>query len=125
VRAPDVACAGVRVAGSLDEWLELAGDDARLRDGLEALHAQFRDADTLGSLINPRQASEVDKLTGVDFEELEPLLHEALAKETSHDPAAAVFGRQAAGVAHAATLLARQYTLVVTNPPFLGRGKQG
>ena len=120
---PNVACSGIRVAGSLDDWLKLAGDDARLRDGLEALHAQFKDADTLGSLINPRRASEVDTLMGVDFDQLEPLLHKALAKETVDDPAAAVFGRQAAGVAQAATLLSRQYTLITTNPPFLTIGR--
>jgi hypothetical protein len=122
---PNIACSGIRVAGSLDDWLKLAGDDARLRDGLEALHAQFKDADALGSLINPRRASEVDTLMGVDFEQLEPLLHKALTKEETKDPTAAVFGHQAEAVAKAATLLSNQYTLVSTNFPYLGMNKQG
>ena len=48
-----------------------------------------------------------------------------LAKETAYDPVAAVFGSAALGAARAAELLARQYTLVVTNVPYLARGKQG
>lgn len=121
---PNIACSGIRVAGSLDEWLKLAGDDERLRAGLAGLHAQFKDADTLGSLINLRRASQDGTLTSVDFDELEPLLHQALTLETTTDPAAALFGHQAEAVTHAATLLSRQYTLVTTNPPFLGRGLQ-
>jgi len=121
---PNVACSGIRVAGSLDDWRKLAGDDPRLQAGLEALHAQFKDADTLGSLINPKQATEGDTLLSVDYEELEPLLHLALQRETAEDPTAAIFGHQAQAITKAATYLSHQYTLVTTNPPFLGRGKQ-
>jgi hypothetical protein len=51
----NIGCSGIRVAGSRESWLELAGDDPRLRDGLERLHDVFKDADTLGSLIDPRR----------------------------------------------------------------------
>ena len=46
-------------------------------------------------------------------------------EETADDPVAAVFGNTALGVARAAELLARKYTLVATNVPYLARGKQG
>lgn len=121
---PNIACSGIRIAGSLEDWQNLAGDDARLQTGLEHLHAQFKDADTLGSLINPRQSTEEDTLLSVDYEQLEPLLHQALQRETPDDPTAAIFGHQAQAITKAATLLSHQYTLVTTNPPFLflGRG---
>src|SRR5207253_1621666 len=91
---------------------------------LRQLHSQFKDADILGSLIDPRQATNAGTLLAISYEELEPLLQRALAREATHDPTAAVFGHQVAGVAKAAHLLGRNYTLVATNPPFLGRAKQ-
>ena len=60
-----------------------------------------------------------------DFGKVAPLLQDALAKEEEQDPVSAVFGGAALGVARAAELLARQYTLVATNVPYLARGKQG
>ena len=93
------------MAGSRDSWLELAGDDPRLRDGLERLHDVFKDADTLGSLIDPKRTVADDGLMAVGWEEIQPLLTQALTAETTDDPAAAVFGAQVAGVAKAADLL--------------------
>ena len=75
----------------------------------------------LGSLINPR-AAEGDLLEA-GFHELQPLLEKALAQETKDDTAheMAVTAR---GLAKAAEILAGQFTLVATNVPYLGRGKQ-
>ena len=117
----NIGCSGIRVAGSRDSWLELAGDDRRLRDGLERLHEVFKDADTLGSLIDPKKTVADDGLMAVEWDEIEPLLTKALHRETTTDPAASVFGNSAKAVAKAAALLANTYTLVATNPPFLGR----
>ena len=57
------------------------------------------------------------------FHELQPLLEKALAQETKDDTAheMAVTAR---GLAKAAEILAGQFTLVATNVPYLGRGKQ-
>jgi len=122
---PNIACSGIPVQGQLDAWRRLAGEDARPTNALAQLHALFRDAPTLGSLIDPRAVAARDRLFMVDFAEVEPLLERALARErAADDPATALFGEAARGVARAARLLARRYTLVATNVPYLARGKQ-
>ena len=127
---PHIACTGIPVKAPVDEWKSLGRGDARLGNALIRLHVLFRDADTLGSLIDPRPVVEVTEptelqrsLEDVDWEEVAPLLSEALHREAA-DPATAVFGTHAAGIARAADYLSRQYTLITTNPPFLGRSKQ-
>jgi hypothetical protein len=57
------------------------------------------------------------------FHELQPLLEKALAQETKHDTAHEM-AVTAQGLAKAAEILAGQFTLVATNVPYLGRGKQ-
>lgn len=128
---PNIACSGIPVKAPVEEWKALAGGDERLEDALVRLHILFRDADTLGSLIDPRRATEVSDPTGlqasledVAWDDIAPLLEQATARETT-DPATAVLGADAAGVARAADLLARPYVLVATNVPYLQRKKQG
>jgi hypothetical protein len=118
----NLACSGIPTRGSLEEWTKLAKGEQRLELALSRLHELFREADTLGSLIDPRRAVEDGTLMSVPFEEVAPLLERALANEP--DPVAAVFGDSAREVAKAAALLACKYRLVVTNPPYLARGKQ-
>jgi hypothetical protein len=127
---PNIACSGMPVKASLDEWKALACGDVRLENALARLHILFRDAETLGSLIDPRRATEFGNpteaqrsLDDVDWTEIAPLLVIALSTEQS-DPAAAVLGADAAGLLRAATLLSGTYTLIATNVPYLGRGKQ-
>ena len=118
----NLACSGIPTRGSLEEWTKLAQGDERLELALARLHELFREADTLGSLIDPRRAVEDGTLMSLPFEEVAPLLEQALANDPN--PVAAVFGDGAREVAKAAALLAGSYTLVATNPPFLARGKQ-
>ena len=127
---PNIACSGIPVKASVDEWKQLAGGDERLENALVRLHILFRDADTLGSLIDPKRAVEISDPTGlqasfddVDWDDIQPLLTAALTKE-SDDPAMAVLGADAAGIARAADYLSRQYTLIATNVPYLGISKQ-
>lgn len=126
---PNVACSGTPAKSPLDEWLALAEGDDRLEQALGRLHELFKEADTLGSLIQPRLATELSdpsrmqrSLEDVAFEDVAPLLDAATKKELK-DPAVAVLGADAAGIARAARLLAGNYTLAVTNPPFLTRSK--
>jgi hypothetical protein len=120
---PHIACSGIPVAGQLETWTTLAGNDDRLSITLESLYELFRNAPDLGSLINPTYVPMQKRLFQADYTEVEQLLKLALAKEKD-DPTAAVFGAAAEGVAKAAMLLARTYTLVVTNVPYLKNGKQ-
>lgn len=119
----NIACSGVPARGKVEEWRRLAQGDSRLADALERLYYLFKDADTLGSLIDPRRAAEADTLLGVEYEEVAPLLHEALSRYGGDDPAQQVFAQAAEDVATAAKLLAGRYTLVATNVPFAARGK--
>lgn len=123
---PNVACSGIPAKGPLAEWTKLADRDYKLEAALTRLHELFRDADTLGSLIDPVRVSEQAGLESVDWDTIAPLLTAALEGEASKtgDPAAEVFGQAAAGIARAAQLLSRKYTLIATNPPYLGAGKQ-
>jgi len=128
---PNIACSGIPVKAPVEEWTKLARGDERLENALARLHVLFRDADTLGSLIDPRSTADTSargtgqrSMEDVDWEEIAPLLKRATERETS-DPAHAVLGADAAGIARAAELLARRYTLVITNPPYLPRTKCG
>ena len=83
---------------------------------------RFQKAPVLGSLIDPRK----DKATNYasSFQELQPLLEQALADERADD-AAHELAVIAQGIAKAAELLAAQFTLIATNVPYLMRRKQG
>ena len=119
--AMNLACSGLAPNTREADWLAIAGDNEKLRNGMERLYRLFQKAAVLGSLINPR-AGEGDLLVAA-FHELQPLLEKALAQETKDDTAheMAVTAR---GLAKAAEILAGQFTLVATNVPYLGRGKQ-
>ena len=128
---PNVACSGIPVKAPADEWEKLADGDARIERALARLHLLFREADTLGSLIDPQAAAEMSdsighqsSLEAVDWEQVAPLLATAADLEVV-DPATTVLGFDAAGLARAAQFLSRTYTLVTTNPPFLARWRQG
>jgi hypothetical protein len=120
IGALQLACSGVAPNVLEQEWTALSGKDERLRAGMARLHALFKNAPVLGSLINPR-ADKGDLLVA-EFHELQPLLEKALANQTNDDTAheMAVTAR---GLAKAAELLADRFTLVATNVPYLGHTK--
>ncbi len=118
--AMNLACSGLAPNVKKAEWLNLAGNDEKLQRGMERLYQLFQKAPILGSLINPHSD---DDLLVAAFHDLQPLLKKALSQETKDDTAheMAVTAR---GLAKAAEILAGQFTLVATNVPYLGRGKQ-
>lgn len=127
---PNISCSGIPVKATAEEWKALASGDQRLGRALDRLHGLFRDADTLGSLIDLRRAigdigarGSQASLEDVDWEEVVPLVEAATGSEAP-DPAMAILGGEAAGMVRAAESLSRQYILVCTNVPFLGRGRQ-
>ena len=119
--AMNLACSGLAPNTSESEWLALAGDNERLRNGMKRLYQLFDNAAVLGSLINPR-AGEAD-LFMAGFNELQPLLEQALAPESQDDTSQEV-AVTARGLAKAAEILADQFTLVATNVPYLGKADQ-
>jgi len=124
--APQIACSGVPVRAARADWEALAGDDEQLGRSLLGLHRVFGQADTLGSLIDPRLAEHQDGLikrdlsVGVSADRVRALVGLALQSEGQEDT---VLGHAAEDVVHAATLLGEHYTLVATNPPYLSRQK--
>jgi hypothetical protein len=120
--APQIACSGVPVRGALQDWEALAGEDDELRKAMRGLHSLFRNADSLGSLVDPRPKDHGDGLfgrdlaVGVSADRVRSLLAAALRGESQD---ATVLGHAAEDVIHAAGLLGRSYTLVATNPPYL------
>ncbi len=123
--ALNVACSGIAAGGQHEDWTGLARGDVNMERTLKRLHELFVNAQDLGSLIDPMNVPVPELMFTPDFGKVAPLLQDALAKEEEQDPVSAVFGGAALGVARAAELLARQYTLVATNVPYLARGKQG
>ena len=116
-----VACSGLAPLATTEEWLKLVGSNERLREGMSKLYQLFAQAPILGSLIDPR-AIKGDLLEAA-YAELQPLLVKAL-KRAANEPAAHEMSITASGVAKAAALLAGQFTIIATNVPYLGRGKQ-
>lgn len=116
----NIASSGVAPRGKRPEWAALAGDDTRLRAGMENLYDLFKLAPELGSLTQPG----ADLLT-IGYAELQPLLDRALQSEAARDDAERTeAGVAARGLARAAEILAGTYHLVITNVPYLERGKQ-
>jgi len=143
-RLPDLnlACSGLAPNAPRDEWTRLSDDaadagglppkrdllgvedtlmSAPLRNSLGALHDLFAQAPVLGSLVDPRVV-EAD-LYQHDYESVRVLLGALLDRERGSDEQneRAV---AAQGMARAAELLAGRYHLVITNVPYLARGKQ-
>ena len=117
----NLACSGLAPNAKQADWLKLAGDNEKLRNGMERLYRLFQEAAVLGSLINPCAVG--GDLLEAEFHELQPLLEKALAQEAK-DETAHEMAVTARGLAKAAEILASKFTLVATNVPYLGRGKQ-
>ena len=118
-----IACSGIAPRAEKDEWLALAGDDHRLRNGMERLFHLFQDAPILGSIIDPTgvDADGQQRALGVArFDELRPLLAQKLRTEDARAAKGQELGIAAQGIAAAAELLAEHYTIVMTNVPYLG-----
>ena len=119
-----LACSGLAPHASERDWIALAKDNDRLKRGMQRLHALFQDAPVLGSLIQPD--AQAGDLVVAPFGELAPLFAEALASLEGSKPEndALEAAVTAQGLAKAAELLSARFTLVLTNVPYLGAGKQ-
>jgi len=115
----NVACSGLSVSVAKEEWEKLGGSNHNLSIALGSLHDEFQNAPVLGSLLNPAKRN-VQKI--VEWDELAKVVGKAFVKE--HTDEEREVGVAAQGLAKAATLLAGQYNLVITNVPYLARAKQ-
>lgn len=135
-----VACSGVSVAvmqGEMEEearkaendrrkarWMR-STNDVRKQRGMLRLFELFQDAPVLGSLIDPMRGEAQQDVFVADASELRPLLEKVLKEAAVEDAEEQESAVSAQGTAEAAVLLGQTYHLVVTNPPYLTRGKQG
>jgi hypothetical protein len=130
-----IACAGLGPSASLEQWMKLADKNSKawegipsharqaVTNGLTNLHQLFSQAPELGSLIDPAQLGAGGELFSADWETMQPFLKAALAQEKDADAHERAIAAQ--GMAKAAEVLSGEYTLVITNVPYLGRGGQG
>ncbi|MFU3311913.1 Eco57I restriction-modification methylase domain-containing protein [Pseudomonas sp. DC3200b2] len=129
-----LACSGLSIAAARDEWKELSRKAGKqnLTIALDWMYQTFKDAPVLGSLINPRRSKAAQI---AQWSELQQLLGEALTQDQANQQSQldgetlALNNRLEAGIVaqglvKAAELLAGQYTWVITNVPYLARGKQ-
>ena len=141
----NLACSGLAIGVTKAEWLKLAekavaavdpaakhdllgveknlltvGLEERVKNGLATLYDLFAKAPWLGSLIERRRAGADIFREG--FGKLEPLLASILATADTGDAREMAVAAQ--GMAKAAELLGKRFTLIATNVPYLGRGKQ-
>ncbi len=115
-----LACSGLPINALEEDWTRLAQGDFAADQWLRRLYAMFREAPALGSLIDPARFLEKGEEAGL--ERVLPLIEEALAQEKSEEAREIAIAAQ--GVLAAFRILAGKYTLVATNVPYLGRGKQ-
>ncbi|GIU77526.1 MAG: hypothetical protein KatS3mg005_0764 [Bryobacteraceae bacterium] len=114
------ASSGLGIHASEADWVKLAGEDGLAREEMRRLYFLFKDAPTLGSLIDPLRLEKSVYSAGA--EHVLPLIEEALAREQSEETRELAIAAQ--GVLAAFRILASRFTLVATNVPYLGRGKQ-
>ena len=124
----NLACSGLAPNATKEEWslaARAATDDTRLsvqiRGTMDTLYDLFRQAPILGALIDPR-ALQVE-LFQSDYMSVRKLFAAAVERDRT-DVEQTERAVTAQGMARAADLLDGQYHLVVTNVPYLARGKQ-
>ena len=118
----NLACSGLGINAKEDDWVKLAGGDGRKQELMRWLYSLFRNAPTLGSLIDPARLGK--PLFEHEIVSLLPLLQRALAAEQSSDDTREL-AIAAQGLVAATRILSGEFTLVVTNVPYLVKAKQG
>ncbi len=118
-----VACSGLAVTSKKEDWEALGGKDHTLAVILGEFHDTFKNAPVLGSLIDPESSSTLKTVrNSKNTLNISALLDAALSGEKNDERVET--GVVAQGVVKAASILSSKYHLVVTNVPYLSRGKQ-
>lgn len=134
-RLPELhlACSGLSISAAKEEWKALSKKAGKqnLTIALDWMYQTFKDAPVLGSLINPKR-SQAAKIA--QWDELEGALNDLLVEDERMQAQAGTDIRRlseereagivAQGLVKAAKLLSMQYSWVITNVPYLARGKQ-
>ena len=119
----NIACSGLAINAKREDWLALAEGDVKLRHTLDQMYDMFKNAPVLGSLINPARIADQSAWSRQKYELAKSKIQDLLLEEQP-DYDRFEMGVVAQGIAKASTLLADKYQFVVTNVPYLSRGKQ-
>ncbi|MBO0145766.1 DNA methyltransferase [Vibrio sp. Vb2424] len=110
-----LACSGMSIAEAQKEWKDLAKGDEALTDAIAWMQHTFKDAPTLGSLIEPTRALQQGQTPPWE------LLQNAITQQAN----ASVEARAVAqGLSKSADLLAKDFSWIITNVPYLKAGDQ-
>jgi hypothetical protein len=118
----NLACSGLGINAREEDWVQLAEGDPRAQETMRSLYRLFANAPLLGSLIDPLRVGA--NLFRAEFTDVESLLERALSSD-SKTAEAVELAVAAKGLISAAQILARRFTLVATNVPYLVKAKQG
>ncbi|HDY93538.1 MAG TPA: SAM-dependent DNA methyltransferase [Pseudoalteromonas sp.] len=110
-----LACSGMSITEAQKEWKNLAKDDEELQSAIKWMQETFKDAPTIGSLIKPRVI--IDDYSTKPWEQIQQAVKYQLSTKSE-----AIAMSQ--GLSKVAGVLTNQYSWVITNPPYLKRGKQ-
>jgi N-6 DNA Methylase len=126
VLGKNLACTGLAISATREHWLQILGREATptVRFYFGQLYDLFKEAPTLGSLINPVRFLGRGLLDEKGQQNLLTTLNSVLSEDPTASPERHELGVAAEGLAQAANLLGRRYTVILTNVPYLGRGKQ-
>ncbi len=115
----NIACCGLSVGAAKEEWTALANGNAAMRQALNWLYEFYQDAPVLGSLLKPED-SDLGKLIKLHYDDysFSDLLNKVRPQEEQEA------GLAAKGLLDATQILMNEYDLVITNVPYLARGKQ-
>jgi len=119
----NIACSGLAINAKREDWLDLAEGDVKLRYTLDQMYDMFKNAPVLGSLINPGRIADQSAWSIEKYELAVDRIQQLLSRERDNLDRFEM-GVVAQGIARASTLLADKYHFVVTNVPYLSRGKQ-
>lgn len=115
----NIACCGKAIRISKTEWENIVNEhtkDKTERVTLDLLYNAFKNAPTLGSLIDPKEIIEDMKIFGADWDSIKKIFIE-IVQSTDQDEKE--MGLSALGVIETAELLANEYHWIITNPPYL------
>ena len=115
---PNIAWVGSPPPLPRGEFIALAQGNAQLVSALGVLHDLFQKAPALGSLLDPSGGDLVDPRR---ISNIEQLLLPIVERARQAEPDVAEGAVAARGMADAAFLLSRKFTLTITNPPFQTR----
>ena len=117
----NLACSGLTISTKKEDWLALAGDNNNLYMALEELYNQFKNANVLGSLVNPEAGLFKGTLIEMEWDDIAPLLTKALSGEKDYEKTE--MGVVAQGIVKATRMLSDSYNLIFTTlTPIFCRG---